>query len=590
MKNKLKGALAVILSAACMLSVMPISGFAAEKQTIGISEGSFSGESAEVTAYEGDEIVKSDEKGLFNVSINGEKVSEGYSENAFNGYKEENAESEKSGNSYYESYTLSAAPKGYKDGARVSVKQTEDFYTLENTWYKGNEVNLEYSPIGYKVIFDLNGGEGEIEDISTEYNKEITLPDKDSAVFKGKKLTGWNPDKEGNEKSYAPAEKVKNLSETDGAEITLYAVWADAGSGEDETKEYGITYYLGENEQYGTTKKYAVGEAIVHPEAPSKEGFKFAGWILGEEDGKAIPVPATMPSNDLKAYASWELQSYTISYTVDGTTTAKTALYGSDIAETAPEDPEKDGHVFAGWFDKNGNNLYSYTTVPANDVEFIAKWLRNGNVVYLVDGKTYEAYEVKEGEKIPVPEDPEKFAHIFKGWSPEIPDEMPSEDLEFEAQWELDKEFITLIIGGTVVAGGIIAAIAGAAITGISIIGGIIAIIGVASNIKKTYTVTYKVDGSIYKTYKHEAGEKITVPANPSKSGYKFEGWTPEIPEKMPKKNLTFEAKWSEIKDNSNDTNADIPSTGSTKAGIAAFATLALSAAAAIIIKKKKDK
>ena len=358
---------------------------------------------------------------------------------------------------------------------------------------------------------------------------------------------------------------------------------------ETEAKEFSITYYLGENEQYGEVKKFTVGSTIIHPEDPKKEGFKFAGWILGEEDGKTVPVPSTMPENDLKAYASWEIMSYKISYTVDGVTTVKEAVFGSDITKSTPADPEKEGHVFAGWFDKDGKNLFDYSTVPANDIEFTAKWLRDGNVVYLVDGKTYEAYEVREGEKIPVPETPKKFAHKFKGWSPEIPEAMPSEDLEFEAQWEVDKDFVTLVIGGTVVAGGIVAAMAGAAITGISIIGGIIAIIGVASNIKKSYTVTYKVDGSVYKSYKHEAGDKITVPANPVKSGYKFEGWTPDIPEKMPKQNLTFTAKWSEIKDDSNK-NEEIPSTGSTNIGIAAFATLAISALATMIIKKKKDK
>ena len=392
-----------------------------------------------------------------------------------------------------------------------------------------------------------------------------------------------------------PSETETTLPETTKPESSETTVPGTAKPDNTETtkpaeKEYSVTYYLNEKEQYGSEKKYSVGETIVHPEEPKKDGFKFAGWILGEENGKAIPVPEKMPSNDLKAYASWEIMSYNISYIVDGETIAKKALYGSDIAETVPADPKKEGHVFAGWFDKDGKNIFDYSTVPASDVEFIAKWLRNGNVVYLVDGKTYEAYEVREGEKIPVPENPKKFAHKFKGWSPEIPETMPSEDLEFKAQWEIDKEFVTVIVGGTVVAGGIMAAIAGAAITGISIIGGIIAILGVVSNIKKSYTVTYKVDGSVYKTYKHEAGEKISVPENPTKSGYKFEGWTPDIPEKMPKSNLTFNAKWSEIKDDSNKPNTEIPSTGSTNAGIAAFAALAISAVATFIIKKKKDK
>ena len=89
---------------------------------------------------------------------------------------------------------------------------------------------------------------------------------------------------------------------------------------EEEKKEYEITYWLGEKEQYGEAKKFAAGSKIIHPESPKKDGFKFAGWILGEEDGKTIPVPETMPENDLKAYASWEIQSYKISYTIDGAT------------------------------------------------------------------------------------------------------------------------------------------------------------------------------------------------------------------------------------------------------------------------------
>lgn len=596
MKHKLKGLLAVALSTACFLSTTPIAGFAAGKMTVSVTEGTLTAVDADGNQLNfpavsaGDEIVKADEKGMFYVIVNGEKASENYGENTYEGYAHNNAESEKSGNTYYESYTVPEAPKGYKDGALVSAAQSSDYYANEDAFYLGNIVNLAYTPVNYKVIFELNGGKGTIEAISTKYDTEFTLPDSDSISKEGFIFKGWNTAADGSGVSYAAAQKVKNLTETDGGEVTLFAQWKSVS---EEAKEFTVTYYLSENEQYGLQQKYTAGNKIVPPASPEKEGFEFAGWILGEENGKTIPLPEAMPEKDIKAYASWELKDYTIKYMVDDAEySSKTATYGSDIALTAPKDPTKEGYVFAGWYDAEGNNLYSYTTVPASDVVFSAKWLKNGNVVYMVDGKTYEAYEVTEGEKIPVPEDPEKFAHKFNGWDPEIPSAMPESDLTFTAQFVLDKDFITLVVGGTVVAGGIVALIASAgaaAITGISIIGGIITLLGVSSGIKKTYTVTYKVDGKIYKTYKHEAGEKISVPTNPTKSGYKFAGWNPEIPDKMPKKNLTFDAKWTEIKDDS-DKNTSIPSTGSAGAGIAAFAALVLSAAAAIIIKKKKDR
>ena len=56
----------------------------------------------------------------------------------------------------------------------------------------------------------------------------------------------------------------------------------------------------------------------------------------------------------------------------------------------------------------------------------------------------------------------------------------------------------------------------------------------------------------------------------------------------MPKKNLTFTATWENKQDDSN-VGGEIPSTGSTAAGITAFAALAISAAVALIIKKKKE-
>lgn len=438
----------------------------------------------------------------------------------------------------------------------------------------------------YKVIFDLNGGEGEIEPVTAKYGTEITLPDSDSAAKEGFKLTGWNTAKDGSGDNYAPAASVKNLTETENSEITLYAQWDTETQ---EAEKFTVTYYLSDDEQFGEAQSYEAGAKIELPAPPAKEGFEFAGWILGEKDGEAIKMPEVMPAENIKAYASWEVKSYQISYTVDGTNyLTKVVPYGSDIALTAPEDPAKEGYIFAGWFDKNGTNLYSYATVPASDVEFTAKWLKNGNVVYVVDGKTYEAYEVAEGQSIPVPEDPEKFAHIFDGWTPAIPAVMPAEDLTFTAKWKVDKDFVALVIGGTVIAGGVIAAIAGTAITGVSIIGGIFALLGITSGINKTYTVTYKVDGKVYKTYKHESGDKITVPADPTKDGYKFAGWTPEIPDKMPKKNLTFTATWENKQDDSN-VGGEIPSTGSTAAGITAFAALAISAAVALIIKKKKE-
>ena len=229
MKNKIKGLLAIALSAACFLSTTPLAGFAAGKQTITVGEGTFSASDSdgntvtELSVIEGDEIT-SDENGKFFVTVNGEKITEGYGENSYEGYAENNAEAEKSGNTYYDKFTVPATPKGYKNGAVLTVKQNSDYFIQNENFKLGNTVNLEYVPISYKVIFDSNGGEGNVDAVETKYDTEFTLPDSDSFSKESFKFTGWNTISDGSGTSYTASETVKNLTDKDGSEIVLYAI------------------------------------------------------------------------------------------------------------------------------------------------------------------------------------------------------------------------------------------------------------------------------------------------------------------------------------------------------------------------------
>lgn len=600
MKKKLKGLLAVVLSMAFVLTATPLSGFAAE-QTLYLKDSKlYDSNDTEFTGTvsAGDKIIAK-EGNAFYVTLNGEKdlTESNYGKDSFEGKKENSETSESSGNTYYSEYVIPVAPKGFKASASTKIEKSGEYYfvTDKTDAFSGNILKLEFAPVEYQVKFNLDGGktnEGiRLETVTIKYDSEFTLPTDKEVSKEGYILNGW---KHG-EKTWSAGENIKNLSDKDGEKLTLTAVWTEEKNDKPTTEKFTVTYYS-EDKQYGEIQSYSAGDGIITPKAPVKEGYIFEGWVI---DDKLTKLPETMPSQNIKAYASWRLASIKLHY-FDGETeiSSTTALYGSDISLTVPTDLRKDGYTFAGWFDGEGKNVYSYETVPSEDVTFSAKWLKNGNVTYYVDKKTYQSYEVTEGDKIPVPENPEKFGKKFVGWDPEVPETMPSEDLSFNAVFEADKEFVSVIVGGTVIAGGVIAAITGAgalAITGISIIGGILALIGGGSLITKTYKVTYKVDGKIYKTYnKIEAGTAVPVPANPEKSGHVFAGWNPSIPEKMPKSDLTFEATWKKTASdnnsdkNDNNVNVEIPSTGSTAAGMAALASLAISAAAYMILSKKK--
>lgn len=59
--------------------------------------------------------------------------------------------------------------------------------------------------------------------------------------------------------------------------------------------------------------------------------------------------------------------------------------------------------------------------------------------------------------------------------------------------------------------------------------------------LQNEYKVSWIVEGDA--TYQIcEVGEKLVAPANPSKNGYRFVGWTPAVPSTMPAYDLTFTA------------------------------------------------
>ena len=69
-------------------------------------------------------------------------------------------------------------------------------------------------------------------------------------------------------------------------------------------------------------------------------------------------------------------------------------------------------------------------------------------------------------------------------------------------------------------------------------------IVAFTGNMK--YTLTYKVDGEVYKTYQLEAGATITPEPAPTKEGYIFSGWS-EIPATMPAHDVTVTGTFERV-------------------------------------------
>ena len=159
--------------------------------------------------------------------------------------------------------------------------------------------------------------------------------------------------------------------------------------------------------------------------------------------------------------------------------------YNASITPEPEPVPIKEGYMFSGW-----NGLPA--TMPAHDVVVNGSFVpRSYTLKYMVDGNVYKTYTVAYGSTItPIPA-PTKEGHTFSGWS-YIPPTMPASDV--------------VVMGSFTV---------------------------------NNYTLTYEVDGQVYKTYTVSYGTTITPEPEPTKEGYTFSGWS-TIPATMPARNVTI--------------------------------------------------
>lgn len=113
----------------------------------------------------------------------------------------------------------------------------------------------------------------------------------------------------------------------------------------------------------------------------------------------------------------------------------KTITFILDVTET---DGGGSGHNSGG----GGTNLFNYSAVF------------NANGGLFPDGTVEKTLTIKSGEVIVPPSTPTKSGYIFTGWSPNLPDVMPSKDQYFTATWDsgtVSQSFSgsTLTISGT---------------------------------------------------------------------------------------------------------------------------------------------
>ena len=201
----------------------------------------------------------------------------------------------------------------------------------------------------------------------------------------------------------------------------------------------------------------------------------FNGWLL---NGELVNVETITITEDTTFVASYTYK-YDVNFVVDNQTTTQIVVKGS--YPESVEDPNKDGFEFDGWL-MNGQLVNPHEVEINQTTTFVAQFTKLHTVVFESEGTTISTQIVRNNEYAEDVEMESSTYKVFNGWL-----------LNGEL---VDVETTTITSDTTFIA-----------------------------SYTNKYTVTYYVDGVVYHSEVVDEGSKLTKPTEPTKEGYKFEGW-----------------------------------------------------------------
>ena len=302
-----------------------------------------------------------------------------------------------------------------------------------------------------------------------------------------------------------------------------------------------------------------VGEQIVAPKDPAKEGYVFKGW--DKEVGK-------MGVEDITFAAQFEEASgiaYTVEvYTMDvngnyGAAETKT-LYGTTDAQVTADTTAAEGFTF----DESAANVVSGTVAADGSLVLKVYFARN-QYKLTVDGAESEVYY---GAALDIATPAAREGYTFIGWNVDVPANMPASDLTLVSQWSENDADYTAYNAAVAAAqakkaetdydktytaesraaldAALAEKVSGKKYSEQNVVDAATKAINdaIAALDLMTYNATFYVDGAEYRVVPTKVGEQIIAPENPTKEGFVFTGWDKEVGV-MGTEDVSFNAQFS---------------------------------------------
>lgn len=201
----------------------------------------------------------------------------------------------------------------------------------------------------YTIIYDGNGATAGTMDAQTCMIDGFTFSlSKNAYTRENYTFTGWNTMSDGSGTFYRDEANIYPLTETDQAEITLYAMWKDSS-----VTDYTITYFLNAtNVQNDNPTAYTNNSDTITLKDPIREGYTFLGWFSDKELTQQVTEIAKGSTGNITLYAHWKradacehewIQTAVIERATcsqEGTATRACTKCGKSEVITLPIDPD----------------------------------------------------------------------------------------------------------------------------------------------------------------------------------------------------------------------------------------------------------
>ena len=329
-------------------------------------------------------------------------------------------------------------------------------------------------PNTYTVQYNANrpaGASGAVEGVTTDSShtydtlKALTA---NGYSLTGWTFTGWATTAQGG-KAYDDRQEIATLAATDGATVTLFAVW--------KANTYTVTYDsdkpIGasgaiEGDTANSSHTYDTPSALT-ANGYRLTGWRFVGWATEPGGGKtytdaqSVSDLTATTNGSVTLYAVWEANAYTVTYnankpigasgTVGGATSNSLHIYDTQAALTA-NGYSLTGWTFQGWATSptggtsydDSQTVVNLTTEQGGTVTLYAVWTANVYTIHYnsAGGSGSGSKTVTYDGALPaLPLLPSRHGYNFLGYFTEV-DGAGICYYDGEGQVEFDGNYVTV--------------------------------------------------------------------------------------------------------------------------------------------------